>query len=211
MYILFKEMKQMLQVIIKIFITLAVLFICYFILHKTWTHDIDIVQWFKKPSDVIPVKEQVDDQSESKEIQKKILLEEKKQTRLLEQMKLHDETNHEILIQTYPLGYVLFAIKNGEEIITQSTNRLQKRWRVDWNDAKVITINENWISIMHPGFYSKDGKRGIVGNIIGASRKKRNINPVFKGFGLELFYGILADDSDGIICLLGIKEQPQVY
>ena len=198
----------MLQVTFKIIITIVVLTICYFLLHKTWTHDIDIVQWFKKPSDVIPVKEQVDDQSESTEIHQEILQEEKKQTRLLEQLKLHDETNHEKLIQTYPLGYVLFAIKNGEEIITQSTNRMQKGWRVDWNDAKVITINENWISIMHPGFYSKDDKRALVGNIIGASRKKRNINPVYKMFGLELFCGILADDSDGIICLLGIKEQP---
>jgi len=104
------------------------------------------------------------------------------------------------------LGYVLFAIKNDEEIITH-TSRLQKGWRVDWNDAKVITINENDISIMHPGFYSKDGKRTIAKNIIGTSRNKRNINPVHKGFGLELFFGILADDIDGIICLLGIKEQ----
>jgi hypothetical protein len=200
-------MKQMLQFIIKLFITLAVVFICYFILHKTWTHDIDIAKWIKKFSDVIPVKEQGDDQSKSTEIQQKILQHEIKQTRLLEQMKLLDVKNHEKLIQTYPLGYVLFAIKNDEEIITYSTNRLQKGWRVDWNDAKVVTINENQISIIHPGFYSKDGKRAIVGNIIGASRKKRNINLVSKGFGLELFCGILADDSDGIICLLGIKEQ----
>lgn len=61
---------------------------------------------------------------------------------------------------------------------------------------------------MHPGFYSKDGKRSIVGNIVGASRKIRIVNPVYKMFGIELFCGILADDSDGIICLLGLKEQP---
>ncbi len=201
-------MKQMLQVTFKIIITIAVFVICYFILHKTWTHDIDIVKWFKMFSDVIPVKEQGDGQSESTEFQKKILQEEKKQTRLLEEMKRLDVTNHKKLIQTYPLGYVLFAIKNDEVIFTRSTtNRLQKGWKVDWNDTKVIAINENYISIMHPGFYSKDGKRTIAENIIGASRKKRNINPVHKGFGLELFFGILADDSDGIIGLLGIKEQ----
>ena len=120
---------------------------------------------------------------------------------------LIDKTNHNKLIQTYPLGYVLFAIKNGEEIITQSTSRLQKEWIVDWNSAKVITINENQISIMHPSFYSKDGERSIFGNIITASRTKRSINPVFKMFGIELFYGILTDDSNGIICLIGLKEQ----
>ena len=149
---------------------------------------------------------------ESTQIQEKVL--ENQQTtnskldKLLEKMQHVSETNHEKLIQTYPLGYVLFAIKNDEVIFTRSTtNRLQKGWKVDWNDTKVITINENYISIMHPGFYSKDGKRTIAENIIGASRKKRNINPVHKGFGLELFFGILADDSDGIIGLLGIKEQ----
>lgn len=198
----------MLQVIFKVFITLVVLVVCYFILHKTWTHDIDIVKWFKKPSDVIPVKEQGNDQPETREIQQEILQETKKQTLLLEQMQLLDEANHEKLIKEYPLGYVLFAIRDKDTIVTQSTDRLQKGWRVDWNSAKVVTINENQISIMHPGFYSKDGKRSIVGNIVGASRKIRIVNPVYKMFGIELFCGILADDSDGIICLLGLKEQP---
>lgn len=122
-------------------------------------------------------------------------------------MQLLDETNHEKLIQTYSLGYVLFAIKDGDKIITQSTNRLQKGWRADWNSAKIITINENHISLMPPDLYSKDGKRAIVGNIVGISRKKGNISPIFKMFGIELFCGVLADDSAGIICLIGLKEQ----
>jgi hypothetical protein len=198
----------MLQVILKCLLTLIILIIAYFAIHRTWTNSIDILSWLRKPADMIPVEGQIKDLPSSENIQQQILEEEKKQTRLLEQMKLLGETNHEKLIQTYPLGYVLFAIKNDEVIFTRSTtDRLQKGWKVDWNDTKVITINENYISIMHPGFYSKDGKRTIAENIIGASRKKRNINPVHKGFGLELFFGILADDSDGIIGLLGIKEQ----
>lgn len=126
----------MLQVIFKVFITLVVLVVCYFILHKTWTHDIDIVKWFKKPSDVIPVKEQGNDQPETREIQQEILQETKKQTLLLEQMQLLDEANHEKLIKEYPLGYVLFAIRDKDTIVTQSTDRLQKGWRVDWNMQK---------------------------------------------------------------------------
>lgn len=122
-------------------------------------------------------------------------------------MQLLDETNHEKLIQTYPLGYVLFAIIDGDDIITQSTNRLQKGWRVDWNCAKIITINENQISLMTPSFYSKDGERVISGNIVGVSRKEGSVSPVYKMFGIELFCGVLVDDSSRIVCLIGLKEQ----
>jgi len=142
----------------------------------------------------------------TKKNQEKILEETKKQTHLLERMQQIDETEHEKLIQTYHLGYVLFAIIDGDEIITQSTNRLQKGWRVAWNSAKIVTINEKRISLMHPGFYSKDSKRAIVGNIIGIPRKKGTVNPVIKAFGIELFCGVLVDDSTGIICLLGLKS-----
>lgn len=145
--------------------------------------------------------------SDLKETQEKILEENRYQTRLLEEMQVLDETNHEKLIQTYPLGYALFAIIDGDEIITQSTNRLHKGWRVDWNCAKIITINENQISLITPSFYSKDGERVISGNIVGVSRKEGTANPVIKAFGIELFCGVLVDDSSRIVCLIGLKEQ----
>lgn len=195
----------MVQVLFKIIITLVILAVGYFILHKTWTNDIDISKWFKKPSDVIPVKEQGNEDSTSEQIQGKILEETKKQTRLLEQMRRIDETEHEKLIRDYPLGYLLFAIKGGDEILTQSTNQLQKEWKVDWNSARIIEINEKQISLMPPGLHAKDGKRGIAGNIVIVSRREGSISPVLKIFGIELFCGVLVDDSTGIICLIGLK------
>lgn len=124
---------------------------------------------------------------------------------LLEKMQRIDETDHEKLIKEYPLGYVLFAIRDSDMIVTASTNRLQKEWRVDWNRAKIVQINEKMITFIHPAFYSKDGKRSIVENIIGIARKERTVRPVIKAFGIELFYALLIDDTNGIICLLGLK------
>lgn len=195
----------MVQVLLKIIITLAILVFGYFLLHKTWTSEIDILRLFRKPADIIPVKEQGNEDSTSEQIQEKILEETKKHTRLLEQMQHLDKTNHEKLIRDYPLGYLLFAIKSGDEILTQSTNQLQKEWKVDWNSAKIIEIDEKQITLMPPGLYAKDGKRAIAGNIIGISRREGSFRPVLKAFGIELFCGVLVDDSTGIICLIGLK------
>lgn len=74
------------QVLFKIIITLAILFVGYFLLHKTWTSEIDILRLFRKPADIIPVKKQGNEDSASEQIQEKILEETKKHTSLLEQM-----------------------------------------------------------------------------------------------------------------------------
>lgn len=195
----------MVQVLFKIIITLVIIAVGYFLLHKTWTSEIDILRFFKKPADMIPVKEQGNEKTASEQIQKEMLEEAKKHTRLLEQMRRIDETEHEKLIRDYPLGYLLFAIKGGDEILTQSTNQLQKEWRVEWNSARIISIDEKQISLMPPGLYAKDGKRAIVGNIVSTSRKEGSVSPVLKIFGVELFCGVLIDDSTGIICLIGLK------
>jgi len=195
----------MVQVLFKIIITLVIGAVGYFLLYKTWTSEIDILRLFKKPADMIPVKEQGNEDSASEQIQEEMLEETKKHTRLLEQMRRIDETEHEKLIRDYPLGYLLFAIKDGDEIITQSTNRLQKEWRVEWNNARIIAIDEKLIALMPPGLYAKDGKRAIVGNIVGTSRKEGSASPVIKAFGIELFCGVLIDDSTGIICIIGLK------
>lgn len=82
---------------------------------------------------------------------------------------------------------------------------MQKEWKVDWNSAKIIKIDEKQITLMPPGLYAKDGKRAIAGNIIVISRKEGSFTPVLKAFGIELFCGVLVDDSTGIICLIGLK------
>jgi hypothetical protein len=49
----------MIQIFIKIVLTLVFIVVFIFFVWKIWTNEIDIIQWFKKPSEIIPVKEKM--------------------------------------------------------------------------------------------------------------------------------------------------------
>ena len=49
----------MIQIIVKIILTLIASIFFIFFMWKIWTNDIDILQWFKKPTEIIPIKEKI--------------------------------------------------------------------------------------------------------------------------------------------------------
>lgn len=133
--------------------------------------------------------------------QQQQLEESKKQTSLLEKMQRISETDNEKLMQEYPLGYILFAIKDNHEIIGKQS---QQEWEIDWNSARILALDEKQISFMLPNMRSNDGESGFAGNTVSVPREK-DVVPVIKAFGVEIFSGILVDDSSGIICIIGLK------
>ncbi len=134
-------------------------------------------------------------------IQQQLLEENKKQTDLLEKMQRISKTDNEKLMQEYPLGYILFAIKDNHEIIGKQS---QQEWQIDWNSARILVLDEKQILFMLPNMRSNDGKREISSNEVGISREK-GIAPLIKAFGVEIFSGVLVDDNSGIVCIIGLK------
>ncbi len=191
----------MLQVILKCLLTLAILIIAYFAIHRTWTNSIDILSWLRKPADMIPVEEQIKDLPSSENIQQQLLEENKKQTDLLEKMQRISETDNAKLMEEYPLGYILFAIKDDYEIIGKKS---QQEWEIDWNSARILALHEKQILFMSPTMHSNDGKREISSNKLGISREK-GVASLIKAFGIEIFSGVLVDDNSGIVCIIGLK------
>ncbi|HIJ53406.1 MAG TPA: hypothetical protein HPP66_09675 [Planctomycetes bacterium] len=142
----------------------------------------------------------------STQIQEKVL--ENQQTtnsklgKLLEKMQHVSETDHEKLMQEYPLGYILFAIKDKHEIIGKQS---QQEWEIDWNSARILALDEKQILFSLPNMRSNDGERKFGTNTVTISREK-GIALVIKAFGVEIFSGVLVDDSSGIVCIIGLKE-----
>ena len=134
-------------------------------------------------------------------IQQQLLEENKKQTDLLEKMQHVSETDNAKLMEEYPLGYILFAIKDDYEIIGKNS---QQEWQIDWNSAGILALDEKQILFMSPTMHSNDGKCEISSNKVGISREK-GIAPKIKAFGIEIFYGVLVDDNSGIVCIIGLK------
>jgi len=46
---------QIIQIFIKILLTIAIVGISYFAIWRVWSSDIDIIGWLKKPSETIPI------------------------------------------------------------------------------------------------------------------------------------------------------------
>jgi hypothetical protein len=177
----------MLQVILKCILTLIILIIAYFAIHRTWTNSIDILSWLRKPADMIPVEGQIKDLPSSENIQQQILEENKKQTDLLEKMQRISETDHGKLMQEYPLGYILFAIKDKHEIIGKQS---QQEWEIDWNSARILALDEKQILFILPNMRSNDGKRELGSNTVAISKEK-GIALVIRAFGVVVLNVLL--------------------
>ena len=121
---------------------------------------------------------------------------------LREKMLHVSETDHEKLMQDYPLGYILFAIKDKHEIIGKQS---QQEWEIDWNSARILALDEKQISFILPNMLSNDGERELGINTVTISREKGVVS-LIKAFGVEIFSGVLVDDNSGIVCIIGLKE-----
>jgi len=205
----------MLQILLKVFITLGTFIALGFFLHTIWTHDIDIVRFFRKLSDVIPIKEQGEAEPASRAIQEVILEENKrqteeakKQTHLLEQMQRTEQADHDEFTREYGLGYALFAVKDGREIITLDTKRLEHRLHVNWADAKIAKLTDESITIQLSNLFDRKYGNSIRMPFgLSISRKADNIpGPRLIIGGVEVTTKLLYDDGKDIICLIGFRE-----
>jgi hypothetical protein len=146
----------------------------------------------------------------------------KETIRLLKDMTVLDQTNNEALMQKYPLGYAMFAIKNGDQIITLDKDRLGERFTIDWNEAKIIEINKNNIKIKFPRLIDKVSGAAIIYNDDKFDREKyasvlavgiwsypRKLGvtggSIYLG-NTEIRVEILVDNNSELIMVLGFKD-----
>lgn len=125
---------------------------------------------------------------------------------LQRQMNHIDMSCHQQLIQNYPLGYALFTIVGNDEIVTHSTNRMQEGWNIDWNDARVVSIDNELIMLRPPNLFSKQGNNVVTDNVFGAKRREGYATRIL-GTPMEVYIGVLSDKPNGIICFIGWKEK----
>lgn len=207
----------MTQIIIKVVITSVVTIIFIFVLHRTWTHEIDIVRLFKKPSDVIPVKEKVKAEPASRAIQEEILEktnkqteEAKKQTRLLERLEKTELADHGNFIKEYELGYALFAVEDGRKIIKgRDTEELEKRMYVNWTDTKITEFTDESITIQLSNLINRRSGGSRIMMPFGLSIRRKTDNKSGGRLiidGIEVSTKLLYDDGKDIICLVGFRD-----
>jgi hypothetical protein len=149
----------------------------------------------------------------------------KETIRLLKEMTYLDQTSHEALMQKYPLGYAMFAIKNGDQIITLDKDRLGERFTIDWNEAKIIEINKDKIFMKLPRLIDKasgaallynDDKydREIYTNVLSVGQwvfpRKLGVmgGTIYLG-NTEIRSELLVDNNNEIIMVLGFKDHIQ--
>ncbi len=135
--------------------------------------------------------------------------EDKGPSRLIKEMQYIDETYRKELMQHYPLGYTLFAVKDGEKIITLSKNQSQQRCILDWDNAEIADLTDSHINIMFPSLY--DNKNGNIFTRLNlfVPRKAGIVHSTFKIHNLRIVTESLIDSNEGIICLLGLKEDKE--
>ena len=196
----------MVQFLSKIIITLVILAVGYFLVHKTWTSEIDILRLFKKPADMIPVKEQGNEETASEQIQEEILEETKKHTRLLEQMRRIDETEHEKLIRDYPLGYAMIALSGDKNIVLPYTDKFE----TDWDNIKVYKDDKNivWIDIPYLRDKRLNSQFETISLGLLATPGSKSIKLRFKG-SFTAQATCLRANPVGIYLVLGFAEDSQ--
>jgi hypothetical protein len=124
---------------------------------------------------------------------------------LQEFMKKLDITNHDNLIQKYPLGYILFAIDHTKSIIPYNSD-IKKRYRVDWDTASITSLSQERIEINLPNISDKvDGgvlEEGyaIIPRIVGYIAHHLNWEEI------SILSEVLFDNNKEVIILLGFKK-----
>ena len=114
-----------------------------------------------------------------------------------------EKYSKDILLTKYPLGYVIFSVGENKQIIIPDNNPIKDKYNIDWTNVKLIADN-NFIHIEIPEIEYKGVK--IFYAKVNADRDKGLGDYHLQIMDLAIFLEILADDSDGLICLLGFKE-----
>ena len=131
-----------------------------------------------------------------------------KHKELLSKISSIEATEQTELLQTFPQGYILFAIDHEEHIVPY-TSKLKSDYKVNWNKAKVIELTSNKVEVQLPDIYrNKDDPviincQGATARYIGYKQRGRILTIDAGNLGIVL--GILSDDDSGIIIVLGFQ------
>ncbi len=97
--------------------------------------------------------------------------------------------SHDRLIAIYPRGYVLIGIDNRGKLLSGSPN-FSRPIGVDWDQARVVQISEDHVSVVPPGIHV-DGHACVqVGKIVTLAKKPTYQIPLcrFKDMSVHLMF-----------------------
>lgn len=132
--------------------------------------------------------------------------------RLLKKMEQIDATDYKTLIQDYPSGYVLFSVKDGEEIITLNKKRLPSRIKADWNTTRVVKLTTESITLNLPslsGIQDKDNIPWKVNFVFLRKIGDKTHVMTLQSLKIQIYFELLFDDGKNIIFVIGFTDFAQ--
>jgi hypothetical protein len=119
----------------------------------------------------------------------------------------------QILLEKYPLGYVVFDVDQENAIFPYGTKYLLDRWDFDWSTVKMATgkmDNQDVVWLTLPNIRYKNG-RGLImtDSHVGWPKRVGPIgNSVLRTPNFDMRAEILAIGPKGIVFLIGFAQTP---
>ena len=123
---------------------------------------------------------------------------------MLERMVLIEKTNSNALIKEYPLGYILFANTYQNRIIPYDRPLTNFEYSINWDKSKILSIDIEAIRVSIRGI--KLGNSYCDEIIFNIERNTLEPQPELHAGELLVYTQMLKDDTEGFICLLGLKK-----
>ena len=116
------------------------------------------------------------------------------------------QKNHDRLMEIYPGGYVLVGIDHRGHLLAGSPN-FSSPIGVDWDQARVVQMSEDQVSVVPPGIYVKRRACVQVGKIVTLVKKPayRIALCRFKDMSVHLMF--LSKGRAGMVGCLGIRPR----
>lgn len=126
--------------------------------------------------------------------------------KLIKDMQNIDTVYSKDLLKLYPLGYTLFSIEKGAEIVVMDKERLKDKLIITWDGSEVTDWTDKHLSITVTALYDIETGNIFKNPGIIIPRKTGTAYQAQSIGKLKIFTETIVDDSEGLICLIGLKE-----
>jgi hypothetical protein len=126
----------------------------------------------------------------------------------MEQILLGEEYDPTKLATQFPLGYIVFKLKNDDKVVFYKGLSLIESYDFDWDAVSYISNSEDKFQVRMPDVVPKMSSKGvrIVGNQFGGPKRVGFWFMYYETADFRIVDEVLDVDKDGVVFVIGLMK-----